>query len=137
MHVSDFIAVMYAVLVLVWALIIVLYIRYYFKTRIHHKTISLLIIIITIDAFRTLFESVYFGVYFSSSYEFITNSILYQPSLLIVPKLINLASALLIIFLLIRHWIPSLINNELKIKKSFDESERRRKFALDAANIGD
>ncbi len=136
-HLSELTSVLYGLLVLVWGLILALFTYHFLRTREQNKTLSLLMIILAIDAFRTLFESAYFGLYFSHAYESITNSAIYQPNYLIIPKLVNLASALVIIFLLIKHWIPNFIANELSIKNNFEESEQRRKFALDAANIGD
>ena len=130
-------SILYGVLVGSWTLILTLYVYYFFKSRRKNKAISILIIILAIDAFRTLIESAYFGLYFSHFDSFNFHSFLSQPSLIISPKLLNLASALLIIFLLIKHWIPSLINNELRLQHDVSESEVRRNFALNAANIGD
>src|SRR5690606_20123267 len=62
------------------------------------------------DAFRTLFENLYFGVYFNAYYGFIPESfqkLLGTPTFLAIPKLVNIATGALVLFLLIRHWLPN------------------------------
>lgn len=118
-------SVIYGLLVIIWGFILALYVAKYKSTRKYNKTISLLVFILAIDALRTLFESAYFGLYFSRPYESIVNSIIFQPSFLIIPKLFNLAAAILIIFLLIKYLIPRLINEESKIKDQLNASELR------------
>lgn len=117
--------IIYGLLVLIWGLILALYVAKFINTRSYNRTISMLVFILAIDAFRTLFESAYFGVYFSNSFEWISNSFIFQPSYLILPKIINLASAILIIFLLIKHWIPRFISEESKIKDKLNVAELR------------
>ena len=136
-NLSDLTSVIYGLLVLIWGSILALYVFNFVKTRKQNKTISLLVSILAIDAFRTLFESIYFGLYFSHTYEFITNSAIYQPKYLIIPKLVNLTAAIVIVFLLIKHWIPKFLADDSNIKLDLLESEKRRKFALDAAGVGD
>ncbi len=139
MHIKlpELTSIIYGLLVFIWGLILALYVFKFMRTRIYNKTMSILIFILAVDAFRTLFESVCFGLYFSHAYEFITNSAIYEPKYLIIPKLLNLVAAIVILFILIKHWIPKFLSDELTIKHDFLESEQRRKFALDAANIGD
>lgn len=117
-------------LVLIWGLILVLYILKFLRAQNNNKTISLLLFILAIDAFRTLFESAYFGLYFSRAYKLINDNVIFQPSYLVLPKLLNLAAALLILFLLIRHWIPNFITNLEKNKKQIDASELRFSAAI-------
>ncbi|WP_351088113.1 EAL domain-containing protein [Shewanella sp. S1-49-MNA-CIBAN-0167] len=73
-------------------------------------TVAVLLIILGIDAVRAIIESVYLGLYFTSLYGLIPkaiNELLSQPSWLIIPPLINVAAGLLVIWLLLKRWLPS------------------------------
>ena len=99
----------YWVLSILWLLILVLYLSKLRQLRISGSTVALLLTLLAIDAFRTLFESTYFGFYFNSLYGLLPKSIhavLSKPSLVIIPKLINILAGLLVLFLLLRRWIP-------------------------------
>jgi diguanylate cyclase (GGDEF)-like protein/PAS domain S-box-containing protein len=74
------------------------------------KPVAVLLVVLIIDAFRTLFESIYFGFYFNSQYGFLPASIealLGQPQFLVIPKLINIIAGLVVLFILIRRWFPA------------------------------
>lgn len=83
-------------------------------TRLKSKRISspfffTVLIILTIDAGRTLVESVYFGVMRSTSIGLGSASLsemLSRPEWLIIPKFFNLLSALCIAYILWRRWLP-------------------------------
>ena len=71
----------------------------------------ILVIVLAIDAFRNLFENLYFGAFFNSYYGLLPASwqaVLAAPSLLVIPKTVNLLAALLVLFLLLRRWLPLL-----------------------------
>ncbi|MDD8059211.1 PAS domain S-box protein [Shewanella metallivivens] len=90
-------------------------------------TLIILLVILTVDAFRTIVESVYFGLYFNSLYGLIPKGIhdlLSRPDLLIIPKFINIAAALLIILLLLRYWLPK------ELKENFLAFEEAKKVSL-------
>ncbi len=78
----------------------------------HSKTQQLfpvLILILAIDAFRTVFESVYFGTWYTSQSGMIPSSIgafLMRPEFVIIPKVLNVIAAILIIALLLKRWLP-------------------------------
>ncbi|MCT7941594.1 sensor domain-containing protein [Shewanella holmiensis] len=111
---SQFITSMsYWVLTILWLVIVGIYLQKIKQLKaikgVLGGTITVLLMILTIDAIRTIIESVYFGLYFNSMYGLLPNSIhelLSQPNLLILPKTINIAAGLLVIWLLINHWIP-------------------------------
>jgi len=99
----------YWVLTILWLVILGLYLAKLRTTKTADKAVSILLIILAIDAFRTVFESAYFGFYFNSLYGLIPkvfHDVLSQPGLVVVPKLINIIAALLVLFLLIRNWLP-------------------------------
>lgn len=105
-----FTPVIYWILVLIWG-----YIFFFYLKKINHldkkdKLLKLLLIILTIDAFRTLFESVYFGAWYTSLSGLIPIEIynnLAKPEVVFFPKTINLIVAILILTMLIRKWLPS------------------------------
>ncbi|WOJ94686.1 EAL domain-containing protein [Congregibacter variabilis] len=77
--------------------------------------VSILLVILSIDAFRTVFESAYFGLYFNSLYGFLSPSIaveLAKPSMVLVPKLINVLAGFVVLFILIRNWLPRAIREK-------------------------
>lgn len=100
---------LYWILILVWIIIFLFYIRKLSFKKTSDKFFRLLIIILAIDAFRTLFESVYFGAWYTSLSEIIPLSIydyLARPEMVFFPKIINLITSFLVLFLIIRKWLP-------------------------------
>tara|TARA_R110000851_G_scaffold1274_1_gene4494 strand:+ start:121562 stop:124849 length:3288 start_codon:yes stop_codon:yes gene_type:complete len=90
-------------------------------------TLATLLVILTIDASRTIIESVYFGLYFNSLYGLIPKVIqdlLSQPALLIIPKLINIAAGLLIILLLLRSWLPKELSERKEILFTLEKAKK-------------
>ncbi|MDX1572509.1 MAG: PAS domain-containing protein [Methylophaga sp.] len=116
-----------------WLVILFLYLL---NLRKHHGlggAVSVLLVILAIDAFRTVFESVYFGSYFTSYYGFISPEVydlLSQPQFLIIPKLINLLAACLVLLLLIRHWLPKQTYERQKLIHDVAESEKQLRLAI-------
>lgn len=97
--------IIYWALILVWAYIFVFYFK---KTRAlgsSDKLLRLLLIILALDAFRSLFESLYFGAWYTSLSGLIPIEVfnyLAQPQNVFFPKIINLITALVILLILIR-----------------------------------
>ncbi|HET8806837.1 MAG TPA: PAS domain S-box protein, partial [Methylophaga sp.] len=124
---------LYWLLASFWLVILFLYLL---NLRKHHTfggAVSVLLIILAIDAFRTVFESVYFGSYFTSFYGFISPDIynlLSEPKFLIIPKLVNLLAACLVLFLLIRHWLPKQTYERQKLIHDIAESEKQLRLAV-------
>ncbi|NQU59421.1 MAG: PAS domain-containing sensor histidine kinase [Rhodospirillales bacterium] len=101
--------VSYWILTILWLVILGLYLGKLRQSKAVGGTVAVLLTILAIDAFRTLFESAYFGLYFNSLYGFLPKGIhevLLQPELISIPKLINIGAGLLVLFLLIRRWLP-------------------------------
>jgi PAS domain S-box-containing protein len=66
-------------------------------------------VILAVDAFRTLFESVYFGAWYTALVGFLPQSVyafLVRPEIVFIPKLLNVIAAIVVIVLLIYRWIP-------------------------------
>jgi diguanylate cyclase (GGDEF)-like protein/PAS domain S-box-containing protein len=115
----------FVILTILCLIITVLCLKKIMQFKIVGGVVIVLLTIILIDALKTLFESVYFGLYFSSLYGVIPSyigQVLEKPSLVIIPKLINVIAGLLVTYLLIKHWEPRQIQ-EIK------QAEEKQKLA--------
>ncbi|WP_372794682.1 PAS domain S-box protein [Lutibacter sp.] len=85
----------------------------------------MLLIILAIDAFRSFFESVYFGFWYTSYAGLIPIEVfnfLAQPEIVFFPKLFNLLVATLILLLIVRKWLPA---DQAQKKKTDDLLEKQ------------
>jgi len=99
----------YWVLAALWLVILGLYLGRLRHLKTGNGAISVLLTILALDAFRTLFESTYFGLYFNSRFGLLPASVeatLGLPELLIIPKLVNVAAGVIVLLLLVRRWVP-------------------------------
>lgn len=129
----------YWILTILWLVILWLYITKLRSLKAVDEIVAVLLLILAVDAFRTLFESVYFGLYFNSLFGLLPKTIyeaLSQPSLLIIPKLINVVAGLTVLFLLIRRWLPREIHEREEMIKKTQKNEERFTLAMQAANDG-
>ena len=105
----------YWLLVILWSYIFIFYIRKIKSKDRRNKLFKLLLLILAIDAFRTLFESIYFGAWYTSLSGLIPIEVftyLAQPQIVFLPKIITLITAVLILVLIINKWLPSEINQK-------------------------
>ena len=129
----------YWVIVVLWAIILVLLLKKASVATAANRTLSILVIVLAIDAFRTLFENLYFGLFFNAYYGFFPESIrsiLESPALLALPKLVNIAAALLILFFLIRRWFPLVEQERSEAERKAQESANLLRVAGRAARLG-
>jgi PAS domain S-box-containing protein len=129
----------YWLLAIIWIYIFIFYIRKIRSKRLDNKLMKLLLFILAIDAFRTLFESIYFGAWYTSLSGLIPIEIfnyLAQPQIVFIPKIINLIVAALILVLIINRWLPSEIiqKEELKalVEKQISELSETNKKLIQA-----
>jgi signal transduction histidine kinase len=97
----------YWALILCWGAILYFYIREYRWLRRLSPLVATLVLVIIVDAARTLVESVYFGAWYTARTSVIPYSLyttLQQPQWVLIPKLLNLVAALLIIAVMVRRW---------------------------------
>jgi len=102
-------AATYWLLIAMWTFILVFYISRIQRPRLKNALFTTLIVVLAIDAFRTLFESIYFGVWYTALAELLPQHVrifLEQPGAVLVPKLFNVMVAGLVILILLRRWIP-------------------------------
>jgi len=99
----------YWILIVLWLFILGFYIKRLGKNFIKGRLISVLIMILAIDAFRTLFESLYFGAWYTALAGFLPKAVhtfLIRPEMVFIPKIINVIAAIIVIVLLIFKWLP-------------------------------
>lgn len=117
----------YWALIILWSAILAFYLRK-LKQTYPQQLFFTLILILALDAFRTLAESVYFGLWYTSLEGFLPASVytlLTRPHMVIIPKLFNIAVAVMIIGLLIKRWIPQEEQATRDASNALLESEAR------------
>jgi hypothetical protein len=115
--------VSYWLLILLWSWIFLFYLRRIRQRKLESRFITTLLVILAIDAFRTLFESLYFGAWYTSLVGLIPRSIhdfLIRPENVLIPKVLNVVAAVLIIVIVLRRWFP----------QEEEERERQRSHVL-------
>jgi len=122
----------YWILILLWSFILYFYVKKMWDSK-TKQLFQALVVILAIDAFRTLFESLYFGLWYTSLSGLIPAQIgdfLTRPELVIIPKIINVAAAVIIILLLLKRWLPKeeLEQNRLGMALHHSEEEFRALF---------
>jgi len=101
--------VTYWLLIVLWTYILFFYISRLRSKRLVSPLFITFILIVAIDAFRTLFESVYFGAWYTSLAGLLPIGIhdfLVRPANVFIPKILNVVAAVLIIGILLRRWLP-------------------------------
>ena len=71
--------------------------------------VRLLLAVLVIDTVRNIAENLYFGLYFGGQYGLFPASVvgvLSSPSLLIVPKIVNVIAASAVLCLIVFRWLP-------------------------------
>jgi diguanylate cyclase (GGDEF)-like protein len=102
-------ALVYWAIVALWLTVLGTVVLLYVRNPHTFGTTRLLLAVLAIDTFRNIFENTYFGLYFGSLYGLMPpeiGSVLGQPVLLIVPKLLNLAAGGAVLGLLLLRWLP-------------------------------
>ncbi len=115
----------YWILIILWSFILCFYIRRMWDSK-TKQLFHTLVLILAIDAFRTLFESVYFGIWCTSLSGIIPQQIgtfLTRPELVIIPKIINVIAAVIVIVLLLKRWLPSEEQAQKKLGEALREKE--------------
>lgn len=109
-HFNYITPLIYLLLVIIWIYIFTFYIRQLSKRSTFDKLLIVLIFVLAIDAFRTLIESLFFGAWYTSLAGLIPIDVynfLAKPEIVFFPKIVNLTVSVIILFILIKKWIPS------------------------------
>ena len=119
-------------LIVMWAYILFFLMRRLRASHFEKSLINTLIIILAIDAFRTLFESIYFGARATSLSGFLPIGIydfLVRSEMVFIPKFLNVIAASLIIGILLYRWFPAEKRDrellESTIKEHTNQLEKR------------
>jgi len=100
------------VIVGIWLAVLGTVAWYYRRNPRTFGTTRLLLGVVAIDTTRNIVENIYFGLYFDSRYGLFTPelaTILSQPLLLIVPKVLNVVSGAMVLSILLLRWLPEAI----------------------------
>lgn len=106
-------ASIYWAVVALWLGVLGTILFYYLRNPSIFGTTRLLLFVIGLDTVRNIVENTYFGLYFGSQYGFFAASlteVLGSPSLLILPKVVNLVAGVLVVSLLLMRWLPKAVN---------------------------
>ncbi|MFK5971258.1 MAG: PAS domain S-box protein [Candidatus Marithrix sp.] len=130
----------YCLLVIIWLSLLFFCIK---TLRLQQYNIIFLTIL-AVESFRSLFDSIYFGILYSSKLGYLIPdiyTILIRPEIAIIPIIVNLISVILIIIILVRWWFK--YENELKFlvkqqtkelkqyKEQLQKEIKRRKIVED------
>jgi PAS domain S-box-containing protein len=122
----------YAVLALLWSVAFVLYLRGLRTARRADRLVATLLAVLALDAFKSAFESFYFGTVWAAQYDIAFVKLgawLQEPARLILPKILNTIVALSVLGVVVRRWIPQ----ELEERRRHAESEGRLREELAAS----
>lgn len=122
----------YWLLTVMWLVILGLYAVKLRKSKAAGAGIAVLLTILAIDAFRTVFENAYFGTYHNARFGLLPAEladILGDPRVQIIPKAVNVLAGVLVLTLLLRNWIPDEARtiartkrNEAVLRSVFDDA---------------
>ena len=107
----------YLFLSLLWVVIFFLFIFQYRASRIESPALSIFLAVLAIDSLRTLFESVYFGLFFNTYLGVHAprfHDILENPLVFSLPKIFNGVSGLMVLFILVFRLVPTIRRENTK-----------------------
>jgi len=113
-------ALIYWVIVTLWLTVLGTIAVYYIRNPAVFGTTRLLLMVVAIDTLRNIIENLYFGIYFGAQYGLFPAGIvetLGKPSLLIMPKIVNVAAGCVVLLLLLHRWLPSAVREREKSKQ--------------------
>ena len=116
-------ALIYWVIVALWATVLIAILSFYIRSPRAFATARLLLAVLAIDTARNLIENIYFGVYFGSKYGLFPATaadVLGMPHLLILPKVVNVIAGGVVLFLLLRRWLPTFYRDAIALQLSAD-----------------
>lgn len=133
---------LYWIVLCLWLVIFTLYIRHVRSHKLRDVALKTILIVLAIDAIRTIVESLYFGLSTSSQFGFLPGFLhesLSQAHWLLLPKLINVVSACLILFLVFRYGLPKELQEKTELLDQRADLSRQvslASFTLDNMSEG-
>jgi len=122
-------ALIYWAIVALWLAVLATVAVAYLRNPRTFSTARLLLAVVAIDTTRNIIENLYFGLYFGAQYGFFPGAIvgvLGNPTLLIIPKVINVVAGCGVFGILLLRWLP----NTLRERARLDEEVRQTSEAL-------
>jgi signal transduction histidine kinase len=119
--------VTYFLIVAIWLYIIVFYLKKFRQRQKEDKLFNLLLIILAIDAFRTIFEGVYFGIRHSALTGFLPKEVfttLSKPEYVFLPKFITLITGVLVLIIIVYRWMPADLKQKRALRKLIEEKNK-------------
>ena len=119
-------ALIYWVIVTLWAAVFALIVVSYVRNPRVFGTTRLLLAVVAIDTLRNIFENLYFGVYFGGQYGLFPSevvTVLGRPLLLILPKLLNVMAGSVVLGLLLLRWLPRAVREKQVSQEYTDHLE--------------
>jgi len=110
----------YGLIVAIWLYVFIFYLRRIKNNPQEYNLIGLILIILIIDAFRTIFEGLYFGLRTASQEGFISGKIydvLIKPQYVFLPKFITLITGVLVLIIVLYKWLPTEIKQKLAVRE--------------------
>lgn len=118
---------LYWLLIVCWLIIVIVYWREYRRITVLSPIVGIMLVVVFIDGARTLLENIYFGTWFTARTNLIPSTLyetLAEPQFVLIPKLLNLMSALTILVVLVRKWFPEMkadIGRQREVQQLYSE----------------
>ncbi|PLX22807.1 MAG: hypothetical protein C0599_05545 [Salinivirgaceae bacterium] len=119
--------VTYFLIVVIWLYIIVFYFKRFRQRQKEDKLFNLLLFILAIDAFRTIFEGVYFGIRHSALAGFLPESVftvLSKPQYVFLPKVVTFLTGILVLIIVLYRWMPAELKQKKAMRKLVEEKNK-------------
>jgi len=116
----------YWLLIIIWSAILWFCIKRLRHRKIESAFFATVLLILTIDAARTLFESLYFGGWYTARAGLLPKAVfdfLVKPEMVFIPKAINLVAAMSVALLLLKKWLPEEQEEQLKVEQHIQKLE--------------
>jgi diguanylate cyclase (GGDEF)-like protein/PAS domain S-box-containing protein len=118
-------AVVYWAIVCIWILILLTILVVFSRKTRSLGSARVLLFVVAIDSLRNIIEDVYFSAYLGSLHGLLPSqltSILGLPYFLIIPKIVNVGTALTVLWFLVFRWLPSAQQEKASAETSVFES---------------
>lgn len=109
----------YGLIVATWLYILLFFLQKIHRKQNQDKLLNLLLLILIIDAFRTVIEGVYFGLRHASQEGFIPISFfdtLTKPEYVFLPKFVTFITGVLVLVIVLYRWFPTEMKQKMAIK---------------------
>src|SRR5689334_24268125 len=105
-------ALLYWIAVAVWLTVLATVVINYLRNPQGFGSARLLLIVVVIDTLRNLVENIYFGSYWGGQFGLFDPDVvgfLGNPTLMMIPKALNIVAGSVVLGLLILRWLPESI----------------------------